>query len=215
MRKQLDATARADFRRALAADLARRKPQPPAARPALIPSRQLPKPAKIEAAALARLMARAKPTPFVLEAPAVFAFRSRRCLDGWQFELADLMARSIVKAALKRIKASRPDWAAGQPPVVVTPYMSAAIGEPWQCRSCGGSFIATQEARFCSDVCRMRWNHQNKGALYACIVCGAPFRRVPQRGVAEPRFCSRSCAMTSQHRNGGVGPSRRRQEAAA
>ena len=70
--------------------------------------------ARQQALALAEMMKKAEPTPFIYEAGAVYILRSQRCLAGMPWRAAAFEARAIVKVTLTNVGAVRPSWQDGQ-----------------------------------------------------------------------------------------------------
>jgi hypothetical protein len=139
--------------------------------------------AKTEVKALAARMATIEPTPFRLEAFAIFQLRARRCLEGKPWHAAHVEARIVVRVALNVVRDVRPSWLDGQP----IPTANAAES----CQMCAGPLYGAsasdpraREKRMCSDLCWRRYAKQLESARLAtaragarCARCGKPFER--------------------------------------
>lgn len=168
-----------------------------------ISARKLPAAARAEVKMLAELMAEAKPTPFRYQGVAIYVFRSRRCLAGWRYNVADEMARAIVALALRRVRATRPDWAEGQPTYAkgdVYHWPVVAAQDAPTCATCRRPILDTRDKtrrRWCSPLCQ-RIGLDRDGAEFVCECCAASFRRrwAPGGGYGpRPRYCGKRCQM--------------------
>jgi hypothetical protein len=167
-------------------------------------------------ARLARIMRRAEPTAFALESELRHRLRSKLCLEGTDYILADLLAADIVDCALRSIGAQRPSWKEGQPEWTQEGVVYIART---RCVRCHWK-LPEGHYRYCSNVCAsahlMRMKYLQDGELAradraareaewraaqpkrACEVCGDHFQ--PNR--PGHRFCSFRCRNVH---NGGLG----------
>lgn len=126
------------------------------------------------------ILARAEPTPFVLEATCRHAIRSRLCLLGWTWAKADDMAAGIVRDGLCRIGAKRPSWKQGQPEWTQDGY--SPIGRTL-CVRCKGK-LPQGHRKFCGQLCAVSHHHRmeflqslESGAAYDAVVQKVSFWR--------------------------------------
>lgn len=72
------------------------------------------------------------------------------------------------------------------------------------CPNCGGLFppnLRGRRKRFCSDECRLSWNHKhpkienwkNTARTVICPICGNPFIATREYGRTR-KYCSHACA---------------------
>lgn len=69
---------------------------------------------------------------------------------------------------------------------------------PMKCQQCGGEFIGTYNARFCSNACKSQWrrDHRLDDVERVCEQCG---KRFMVNKYAHTKYCSRKCA-SNAHR---------------
>lgn len=112
--------------------------------------------------ALAPILRRAEPTPFVLEGPLRAHLRARLCLKGWGWKDADRAAEDVVGATLNRIGATRPSWKQGQPEYTQD---GITVVQRMTCTNCGAR-LPDGHTKFCSPVCatnfHSRLSYMNK-----------------------------------------------------
>lgn len=99
----------------------------------------------------ANLMRMAEPTPFAMEAPRRHAIRADLCLQSWPWIIADVIADSVVRAALHRIGARRPRWIEGQRDFCHGAYLRDDVA-CWEC----GSPLPPWRKKFCGDECQRK-----------------------------------------------------------
>jgi len=100
--------------------------------------------------AIAAILKAGDPTPFSFEATCRHGLRARLCLEGWNWQDADITAADIVARALMQIGAKRPTWAEGQPE-----YVQLGAGaqiERTRCIRCHGK-LPEGHYKFCSHLC--------------------------------------------------------------
>ena len=79
------------------------------------------------------------------------------------------------------------------------------------CPNCGGLFppnMKGRRKRFCSDECRLSWNHKhpkvrnwkNTDRVVICPACGNPFTATREYGRLR-KYCSRACANRGRTKN--------------
>jgi hypothetical protein len=157
------------------------------------------------------------PSRFAHEGAVRHGLRSAFCLAGAKWEIADVMAASIVSAALVSIGARRPTWQEGQ---AEWTQDGVIVVERTTCARCAGPMPedARQGTRYCSKLCRQavhnhrasvmghqrtwtqwraeqtaRREHNRLQREVPCEHCGKPFIKDGRHGAAIQRYCSYQC----------------------
>ena len=95
-------------------------------------------------------MERGAPSKFALEAPFRHAIRSRLCLQGKAWDVADTIAADVVSRALAMVGAVRPTWAEGQ-----REFLQLGAGahiERTRCVNCHRP-LPEGHRKFCGTLC--------------------------------------------------------------
>ncbi|RAH99851.1 hypothetical protein DLJ53_19085 [Acuticoccus sediminis] len=90
------------------------------------------------------------PSKFALEAPIRYAIRSKLCLQGKSWDVADTIAKDVVSRALAMIGAVRPTWLEGQPD-----YVQLGAGaqiKRSRCVRCHKP-LPGEHTKFCGTLC--------------------------------------------------------------
>lgn len=167
---------------------------------------------------VASVLKAGQPTLFANEGACRHGVRGSLCLQGWPWREADEAAAEIVRVALHRVGAVRPNWQQGQPEYTEDGHSPV---ERTRCVNCGGGLPPTTNGanrRFCGPVCRtvhanriakIHGERTSKAEYFAglaadrdnrikqrerdCEHCGAAF--IPKFGAAaSQRFCSAACS---------------------
>lgn len=148
----------------------------------------------------ALLKQNSRASAYQFEGAAIFILRGRRCLAGRQWEVADQVAREVVRLALWRIGAKRPSYTEAHYDTIFHEERSyKGVWRTYECQRCGKPFSAQNPARWCSARCGYHERHQIRGIDFTCEVCGTSFTRFPRADRPAPRFCSLSCSRHGRH----------------
>jgi len=90
-----------------------------------------------------------------LEGPLRHAIRSDLCLQGWEWQEADLVAKEILAEAFRKVNAVRPSWNEGQLEWAIS---AGTLIERTRCAHCHGP-LPEAHHKFCGRSCAVS-HHQ-------------------------------------------------------
>lgn len=89
-----------------------------------------------------------------LEGPLRHAIRSDLCLQGWEWQEADVVAKEILAEAFRKVNAVRPSWNEGQLEWTIE---AGTLIERTRCAECHRP-LPEGHRKFCSSLCGGNFN---------------------------------------------------------